>query len=126
MADKRILSGRLYASDRPLLLRNDFINIWPCYIGVIIYYCYKKKDFREHLHIAMFSMAFGPLVSEMLFRYTLGSAYVQGEVHITPAGILLTLAVGLAAGLALPGMLEGALWCTKVTTFITEVLHLAS
>lgn len=91
----------------------NFINIWPCYIGVIIYYCYKKKDFREHLHIAMFSMAFGPLVSEMLFRYTLGSAYVQGEVHITPAGILLTLAVGLAAGLALPGMLEGALWMHK-------------
>lgn len=91
----------------------NFLNIWPCYIGVIIYYHYKKKDFREYLHIAMFSMAFGPLVSEMLFRYTLEDMYIQGEVHVTLTGIVLTILVGLAAGIALPGMLEGALWMHK-------------
>ncbi len=91
----------------------NFLNIWPCYIGVIVYYHYRKKDFREHLHIAMFSMSFGPLVSEMLFRYTLGDSYVQGDVRITLTGVLLTILVGLAAGIALPGMLEGALWMHK-------------
>lgn len=91
----------------------NFLNIWPCYIGVIIYYHFKKKDFREYLHVAMFTMAFGPLISEMLFRYTLGDAYIQGEVHLTLLGILLTVLVGLAAGLTLPGMLEGALWMHK-------------
>lgn len=61
----------------------------------------------------MFSMAFGPLVSEMLFRYTLEDMYIPGEVHLTIPGIVLTIVVGLAAGIALPGMLEGALWMHK-------------
>lgn len=91
----------------------NFLNIWPCYIGVIIYYCYKKKDFRQYLHVAMFTMAFGPLVSEVLLRYPVGKGFVLGEVQITLTGVLLTVAVGLAAGMVLPGMLEGALWMHK-------------
>lgn len=91
----------------------NFLNIWPCYIGVILYYIKKKKDFREHLHIAMFSMAFGPLVSEMLLRYPIGDTFEPGVAGFTLTGIFLTLVIGLAAGMVLPGMLEGALWMHK-------------
>ena len=91
----------------------NFINIWPCYFGVLFYYHLKKKDFREHLHIAMFTMAFGPMISELLFRYPLGDAFVPGQARITLIGVILALAVGMTAGLVLPGMLEGALWMHK-------------
>lgn len=91
----------------------NFLNIWPCYIGVIIYYCCRKKDFRQYLHVAMFTMAFGPLVSEVLLRYPVGNDFLPGEIQITFLGIFLTVVVGLAAGMILPGMLEGALWMHK-------------
>jgi hypothetical protein len=91
----------------------NFVNIWPCYIGVLIYYWRKKKDFRSHLHVAMFSMAFGPLISEVVFRYPLLTAYVPGEVHITLLSVLIAVIIGLAAGMVLPGMLEGAMWMHK-------------
>lgn len=91
----------------------NFLNIWPCYIGVILYYCYKKKDFREHLHIAMFSMAFGPLVSEVLLRYPIEAEFTVGNMKINLIRIVATVFIGLAAGMVLPGMLEGALWMHK-------------
>ena len=91
----------------------NFLNIWPCYIGVILYYCHKKKDFREHLHIAMFSMAFGPLVSEVLLRYPIKTEILVGDIQINLVRIVATIFIGLAAGMVLPGMLEGALWMHK-------------
>jgi len=91
----------------------NFLNIWPCFIGVILYYVHKKKNFRDHLHIAMLSMAFGPLVGEVLFRYPIGSGFVVGQAQITPIGVVLAAVIGLAAGMVLPGMLEGAMWMHK-------------
>lgn len=91
----------------------NFLNIWPCYLGVLLFSHFKKKDFRLYLPTAMFSMAFGPLVSEVVFRYPIGEEFIVGQAYITLSGILFTLVIGFAAGLVLPGMLEGALWMHK-------------
>ena len=112
----RILKCRLSSSffaSYILLLAHCFygmnlLNIWPCFIGVALYYHHIKKNIRDHIHIAIFSMAFAPLISELLFRYPLGDAFVAGEIQITAAGIILAGVFGLMAGFVLPGMLEGA------------------
>ena len=112
----RILKCRLSASffaSYILLLAHCFygmnlLNIWPCFIGVALYYHHMKKNVRDHIYVAIFSMAFAPLISELLFRYPLGDKFVAGEIQITAAGIILAGVFGLMAGFVLPGMLEGA------------------
>jgi hypothetical protein len=68
----------------------NLLNMWPCFLGVLLYCKVLHEDIGDNLHFAMFATSMGPLVSELLFRYTLGDAFVFGEVHITWQGILLT------------------------------------
>lgn len=56
----------------------------------------------------MFATCFGPFISEFLFRYTLGDAFVQGEVHVTMLGILLAAAFSVVIGFVVPAILPGA------------------
>jgi len=85
-----------------------FLNIWPCFLTPFLYMALRRLDFKDNLHINMFATCFGPFVSELLFRYTLGARYTDGVVRLTVSGVLLTLLFALFVGFAAPAALPGA------------------
>ncbi len=86
----------------------NFLNMWPCFLAPLLYFKRKKLNFKNNLHVCMFATSFGPFISEFLFRYTQGDAFVFGEVHLTPQGILLTLGFAVMLGFVIPAILPGA------------------
>ncbi|MBE6596920.1 MAG: DUF1576 domain-containing protein [Ruminococcaceae bacterium] len=85
----------------------NFFNMWPPFFGVLIYCKVMRKPFRENLHIALFSTALAPFISDFAFRYTLGDEFVLGEPKITALGVIFALLFGLAAGFVVPALLPG-------------------
>lgn len=85
----------------------NLLNMWPCFFGVLLYCKVMKKDIGENLHFAMFATSMGPLVSELLFRYTLGDAFVFGVAHVTWQGVLLTVILSVVIGFLVPAMVPG-------------------
>ncbi len=61
----------------------------------------------DNLGIALFNGCLGPLFGEMLFRYTLGSAFDPSNPQITLPGLVLALGFSLLSGLVIPAMLPG-------------------
>ena len=86
----------------------NFFNMWPCFFASMGYLHFKKLDLKKNLHICMFSTCFAPLIGELLFRYTQQDSFVFGEVHLTAAGLLLTLIASIFLGAVIPAILPGA------------------
>ena len=84
----------------------NLLNMWPTFIGVYVYCKVSRQKFSENVHIAMFSTALAPFVSEFLFRYTV-SEFVFGKPQLSAAGIILALVFGIASGFAVPALLPG-------------------
>ena len=84
----------------------NFLNMWPPFFGVLVYCAVMKKPFRENLHVSLFSTALAPFVSDVLFRYSIGS-FSASETRVTAGGIALSLLFGLAAGFVVPALLPG-------------------
>ena len=84
----------------------NFINMWPPFFGVLVYCAVMKKPFRENVHISFFSTALAPFVSDVLFRYSLGT-FNADTTKITVGGVILALVFGLAAGFVVPALLPG-------------------
>ena len=83
----------------------NFINMWPPFIGVLIYCLVMKKSKRDHLHIAMFSTALSPFISDFLFFYPPGRSFLIGQFSLL--GIILSVIFGIAAGFLVPALLSG-------------------
>ena len=78
----------------------NFLNMWPFFLGVVIYTLVKKEPFPKYVNIAMFATALCPLASEMLLRYPNSE-----EVHgVTLSGVALMLVVGMLIGFLTPAM----------------------
>lgn len=86
----------------------NMVNMLPCFLAMLLYLAVTKHDINDNLHVAMFSTAFGPFVSELLFRYTQRESFVMGAVHLTWSGLLLTVAFVLMLAFTLPPLLPGA------------------
>lgn len=86
----------------------NFLNMWPCFLAPFIYLRLKKLDYKQNLHICMFSTSFSPFISEFLFRYTQRGSYQFGRLSLTPEGIALALAFCLLLGFIIPAILPGA------------------
>nr|MCR5732507.1 DUF1576 domain-containing protein [Sphaerochaetaceae bacterium] len=88
----------------------NLLNMWPPIIGIFVYCKYKKIRFKDHLDIAMFSTAFGPFISELLFRYPVQFNFpcTIGPYTINIFGIFTSLLLGLFLGFTIPAMLPGA------------------
>lgn len=84
----------------------NFLNMWPPFFGILLYCGTMKKKFREHVHIAFFSTALAPFVSELFFRYTFGRYDATGA-GIHWIGVVLALVCGLAIGFVIPALLPG-------------------
>lgn len=85
----------------------NILNMWPPLLGVMLFCFIQKKPFRERVHIALFSTALGPFISDFLFRYSLGERFVYGEPKTTVLGIVLAILFGLATGFIVPALLPG-------------------
>ena len=84
----------------------NFLNMWPPFIGILLYCDVMKKKISENIHIAFFSTALAPFVSELCFRYALES-YSISVVHVNWVGVALSLVCGLAIGFVIPALLPG-------------------
>jgi len=83
----------------------NFINMWPPFIGVLVYCLITKHPIRDNLHIAMFSTALSPVISDFLFYYPPGRTLLIGQFSVV--GIILSIIFGIAAGFLVPALLPG-------------------
>lgn len=87
----------------------NFLNMWPPILGILLFTKLFHVEFRYHLDMAMFSTAFGPFVSELLFRYHVWDYYISDQVQISFLGFLYVIIFSIFLGFAIPAMLPGAL-----------------
>ncbi len=83
----------------------NFINMWPPFIGVVIYCLITKHSFGKNLHIAMFSTALAPFFTDFLFYYPPGRSLTVGGISVL--GIFLSIAFGIFLGFLVPAILPG-------------------
>lgn len=83
----------------------NFVNMWPPFIGVAVYCLATKKRFGKHLHVAMFSTALAPFITDFLFFYPPLRSFTFGGISIL--GGLLALVFGIAAGFLVPALITG-------------------
>ena len=84
----------------------NFINMWPPFFGVILFCKVMKKPVSENIHVSFFATALSPFVSEVLFRYSIGS-FDASVTKVSWIGVLLALVCGLAVGFVVPALLPG-------------------
>lgn len=87
----------------------NFLNMWPPILGILLFTKVFKVGFRYNLDMAMFSTAFGPFISEMLFRYHVWDYYIGRTVQISFIGFAFVIIFSIFLGFAIPAMLPGAL-----------------
>lgn len=83
----------------------NFINMWPPFIGVVVYCIVTKHPLRNNLHIAMFSTALAPFISDLLFYYPPTSGLKIGDFSVL--GIVLSIIFGILSGFLVPALLPG-------------------
>ena len=84
----------------------NFLNMWPPFLGILLYCVVLKKKVGENIHIAFFSTALAPFVSELCFRYAMEN-YDPSVVNVNWVGVALSLVCGLAIGFVIPALLPG-------------------
>lgn len=85
----------------------NFLNMWPPFIGVLIYSKLRGRHYRDNVHVSLFATALGPFISDFLFRYTIGEKFALGAPQTTALGIILALLFGIAVGFVVPALLPG-------------------
>ena len=84
----------------------NFLNMWPPLFGILLYCGLMNKKISENIHIAFFSTALAPFVSELCFRYAIED-YSSTSVSVNWVGVALSLVCGLAIGFVIPALLPG-------------------
>jgi len=87
----------------------NFLNMWPPVLGILLFCRVMKLSFRDNLDMAMFSTAFGPFITELLFRYHVNQNYIIDQTQISLLGFFYVIVFSIFLGFAIPAMLPGAL-----------------
>ena len=87
----------------------NFLNMWPPMLGIYLFCKVMKIHFNQNLDMAMFATAFGPFISEMLFRYHVNEHYIVWKTQISFLGFTYAIIFSIFLGFAIPAMLPGAL-----------------
>lgn len=87
----------------------NFLNMWPPILGILLFTKVFKVSFACNFDMAMFSTAFGPFISELLFRYHVWDYYLVDRIQISALGFLFVIVFSIFLGFAIPAMLPGAL-----------------
>ena len=85
----------------------NILNIWPCFLGVLLYAKVRKQPFGSIFPIALFATALAPFISELLFRYTTPDTFDPQNPQITLLGIVLSVIFAIATGFLVPAMIPG-------------------
>ena len=86
----------------------NFFNMWPPFVGVILFCLVRKKKIRKNIHVAFFATALAPFVSELMFRYPLGINASAGS-SFNWVGLILAIVVGVAVGFVVLPLLPGTM-----------------
>lgn len=88
----------------------NFLNMWPPVLGIFLYCLWSKQKFSDFLDVAMFSTAFGPFVSELIFRFPLQvRVYADiGGYAFNLTGVVVSLLLGVFLGVSIPAILPGS------------------
>ena len=84
----------------------NFLNMWPPFIGVLLYCSVMKRKVSDNIHIAFFATALAPFVSEVLFRYSVGS-FDPAVTQINWVGITIAIVCGIGVGFIVLPLLPG-------------------
>jgi len=84
----------------------NFLNMWPPFVGVLLYCLVMKKKVAENIHIAFFATALAPFVSEVIFRYSVGK-FDPEVTQINFIGIIIAIVCGIAVGFVVLPLLPG-------------------
>lgn len=87
----------------------NFLNMWPPILGILAFCLHYKVDIRSNMGMAMFSTAFGPFISELLFRYHVDDNYIFSFLHVNVLNVIYIIGFSLFLGFAIPAMLPGAM-----------------
>ena len=79
------------------------LNMWPTIFGVVLHCLVRKKKLGDYTNAMLFSTGLAPFISELFVRYP-----NPDVVGFSFGGVLLALAVGLAAGFFLPEGLDNS------------------
>lgn len=74
------------------LFGKNIVNMWPCFLGTMLYALVKRESFSRHVNLALRGTALAPMVSFMTVRFS----------------PWLGIAVGLLVGFLLPPVAEHA------------------
>ena len=74
----------------------NVMNIWPTFLGVVLYCLVKKEKVGANINAMLFSTGIAPLISELLLRYP------GDQVGFSWGGLALATVVGIAIGFCLP------------------------
>ena len=84
----------------------NFLNMWPPFIGMLLFCVVTKKRIGDNIHIAFFSTALAPFVSELCFRYAVDN-FSLSVINVNWVGVALSVVCGLAIGFVVPALLPG-------------------
>ena len=84
----------------------NFINMWPPFLGVLLYCVVMKKSVAENIHIAFFATALAPFISELLFRYPIGN-FDPSVSKVNWVGAVIAVVCGIAVGFVVLPLLPG-------------------
>lgn len=79
------------------------LNVWPTFLGVVLYCIVKKEKLSANINAMMFSTGIAPLITDLLVRYP--NAEVVG---FNVPGLIVTVLVGAFIGFMLPAGLGHA------------------
>ena len=82
----------------------NLFNMCAPILGVFLYSLVRRIPFSENVHLALFSTALGPFVSEIALRYPLTHVNFSG---FTPSGVIFSLLFGIASGFLVPALIPG-------------------
>lgn len=91
----------------------NLLNMWPPFLGIVLYGLIKKEHLGEHVHLGFFATSLGPFISEFIFRYTNEASFVFGEVHINITGCIIVVIFSIMAGIAIPALMPGTTKMSK-------------
>ena len=87
----------------------NFFNMWLPMFGIYLFCRFMKINFKDNLAVALFSTAFGPFISELIFRYHVSDYYLIFETQTSILGFTYAILFSIFLGFAIPAMLPGAL-----------------
>ena len=85
----------------------NFLNMWPCFFGVIVHCFVRKLSVGENLSKAMFATALAPFISEFLFSYPTSLTFSLFGHEVSVVGIVLGCVASLLFGFVVPALLPG-------------------